>query len=43
MYIDFIDLKKACLKDCSPWPCIDALIDLTVRYSMMSFLDALSR
>ena len=38
--IDFTDLNKACPKDPFPMPKIDQLIDATVGYPQMSFLDA---
>ena len=41
--MDFIDLNKACLKDLFPIPQIDQLVDATVGYPRMSFLDAFQR
>ena len=38
--VDFIDLNKACPKDPFPMPQIDQLVDATVGYPRMSFLDA---
>ena len=38
--VDFIDLDKACPKDPFSMPRIDQLVDVTVGYSRMSFLDA---
>ena len=38
--VDFTDLNKACPKDPFPMPRIDQLIDATVRYPRMSFLNA---
>ena len=38
--VDFIDLNKACPKDPFSIPRIDQLVDVTVGYSRMSFLDA---
>ena len=38
--VDFTDLNKACLKDPFPVPRIDQLVDATVGYPRMSFLDA---
>ena len=38
--MDFTDLNKACPKDPFPMPKIDKLVDATVGYPRMSFLDA---
>ena len=38
--MDFIDLNKACPKDLFPMPWIDQLMNATVGYPQMSFLDA---
>jgi len=38
--VDFTDLNKACPKDPFPMPWIDQLVDATVSYPRMSFLDA---
>ena len=38
--VDFTDLNKACPKDLFPLPRIDQLVDATVGYSRMSFLNA---
>ena len=38
--VDFMDLNKACLKDPFLMPKIDQLVDATVGYPRMSFLDA---
>jgi len=38
--INFTNLNKACPKDSFPLPKIDKLIDATVGYERMSFLDA---
>ena len=38
--VDFTDLNKACPKDPFPLPQIDQLVDATVGYSWMSFLNA---
>ena len=38
--VDFTDLNKACPKDPFPMPWIDQLVDATVGYPRMSFLDA---
>ncbi|KAL0427212.1 UNVERIFIED_CONTAM: hypothetical protein Slati_2896000 [Sesamum latifolium] len=40
LYIDFIDLNKACPKDPFPLPWIDILADSTSGFEMLSFLDA---
>ena len=37
--MDFTDLNKACPKDPFPMPQIDQLIDATVGYPRISFLD----
>ena len=39
--VNFTDLNKACPKDPFPIPWIDQLVDATVGYPWMSFLDAL--
>ncbi|XP_071912133.1 uncharacterized protein [Coffea arabica] len=36
----FHDLNKACSKDCYPLPRIDALVDSTIGYEVLCFLDA---
>ena len=38
--VDFMDLNKVCPKDPFPMPKIDQLVDATVDYPRMSFLDA---
>jgi hypothetical protein len=40
MCVDFIDLNKACPKDSFLLPRIDALVDSTSRYELLSFIDA---
>ena len=40
VYVDFIDLNKACLKNPFPMPRIDRLVDAIVGHPRMSFLDA---
>lgn len=40
MCIDYTDLNKACPKDTYPLPNIDRLVDNTLGYRMLSFLDA---
>ena len=37
--MDFTDLNRTCLKDPSPIPRIDQLVDATVDHPWMSFLD----
>ena len=38
--VDFTDLNKACPKNPFPMPRIDQLVDATIGYPKMSFLDA---
>ena len=40
--IDYTDLNKACPKDSFPIPRIDQLVDATVGYKLLSFMDAYS-
>ena len=40
VYVDFTDLNKACPKNPFPMPRIDQLVDATIGYPKMSFLDA---
>ena len=40
MCVDFTDLNRACSKDPFPMLKIDQLVDTTVGYQRMSFLDA---
>ena len=40
VYVDFIDLNRACPKDPFLMPKIDQLVDATYGHSMMSFLNA---
>jgi len=40
VYVDFTNLNKACPKDHFPMSWIDQLVDATVGYPQMSFLDA---
>lgn len=42
MCVDFIDLNKACPKDCYPVPRIDQLVDSTSGHALLSFMDAFS-
>ena len=40
VFVDFMDLNKACPKDPFPIPRIDQLVDATIGHPRMSFLDA---
>ena len=40
--MDFINLNKACPKDCFPLPRIDQLVDATSGHEVLSFMDAYS-
>lgn len=40
MYIDFTDVNKATLKDYFPLPSIDQLVDATIGFEFISFMDA---
>jgi hypothetical protein len=42
MCMDFTDLNKACPKDSFPLPRINALVDSTSGYELLSFMDAFS-
>ena len=42
MYVDFIDLNKACPEDSYPHPRVDILVDSTVQNQLLSFMDAFS-
>ena len=42
MCMDYTDLNEACLKDNFPLPRIDQIVDASVGYGMLSFLDAFS-
>ncbi|PKA57863.1 RNA-directed DNA polymerase like [Apostasia shenzhenica] len=42
MCVDFHTLNQACPKDTYPLPCIEAMVDRTFGYEVMSFLDAFS-
>ena len=42
MCIDFMDLNRACPKDSYPFSQIDALVDLSTRHQLLSFMDAFS-
>ena len=43
MCVDFTDLNKACPKDSYPLPNIDKLVEATLSYQYLSFMDAYSR
>jgi len=43
VYVDFMDLNRACLKDPFPMSMIDQLVDATYGHPRMSFLDAFQR
>jgi hypothetical protein len=40
MRMDFTNLNKACPKDSFPFPRIDAMVDSTSGYKLLSFMDA---
>ena len=40
MCVDYTDLNKACPKDNYPLPSINKLVDATLRFYIMSFMDA---
>ena len=42
MCINYIDLNKACPKDCFSFPRIDQLVDSTSGHELLSFMDAFS-
>ena len=42
MFVNFIGLNRACLKDSYPLPHIDLLVDSTARHQLLSFMDAIS-
>lgn len=42
MCVDYTDLNKAYPKDCYPLPCIDALVDSTMGYEFLNFMDVFS-
>lgn len=43
MCVDYKDLNKFCPKDSYPLPNIETLVDNSVGYQLLSFLDAYSR
>ena len=42
MCVDFTDLNKACLNDSFPLPAIDRLVDVSVDYKVLNFMDTFS-
>lgn len=42
MCVDYTDLNKACLKDASPLPNIDKLVDNSSVFRLLSFMDTYS-
>ena len=42
MCVDYTGLNKACPKDLFPLPCIDQIVDSTLGYETLFFLDAYS-
>ena len=42
LYIDFIDVNRACPKDSFPLPRIDLIMDATSDHELLSFMDAFS-
>ena len=42
MCVDYTDLNRACSKDAFPLPNIDMLVDNSVGYKILSFMDAYS-
>ena len=40
--VDYTDLNKACPKDSFPLPHIDAMVNATAGYVMLTFMDATS-
>ena len=40
MFVDFIDLNKACPEDSYPFPRVDVLVDSTAQHQLLSFMDA---
>ena len=43
MRVNFIGLDKACPRDCYPLPQVDNLVNATMDYEVMVFLDAYKR
>nr|XP_018677063.1 PREDICTED: uncharacterized protein LOC108951942 [Musa acuminata subsp. malaccensis] len=42
MCVDYTDLNQACPKDCYPLLRIDQLVDATIGYELLTFMDAFS-
>ena len=42
MCIDFTDLNKVCQKDSFSLPTIDRLVDASIDYKVLNFMDAFS-
>ena len=42
MYVDFMDLNKACPKDSYPLPRVNVLVDSTTQHQLLSFMNAFS-
>ena len=42
VYVDFLDLNKAYLKDLFPLPHVDTLVDFTLGHQMFSFMNRFS-
>ena len=40
IYVDFMDLNRACLRDSYPLPRINILVDSIARHQLLSFTDA---
>ena len=40
--VDYTNLNEACPKDSFSLPCINQIVDATVRHGILSFLDAFS-
>ena len=40
--IDFTNLNEACPKDSFPLPCINLIVDATLRHKMLLFMDVFS-
>jgi len=43
MFVDYMDLIKACPKDSFPLPHIDSMIDATESHELLIFMDASTR